>query len=198
MKRMSLNNIQFTVYASFWIVLVFSVILLPLRWVAGWLCSVLIHELGHLAGILLFKLPVYSVSVKLTGIYIGTSEMLPSQEAIVAAMGPAIGLLPVLFARCFPCTAICAVLQFGFNALPIMGFDGGRVLHAILRTFLSESNAFRCMRGLQILLLVVVLILLMHIRRNTLAVLAVIMLSLRIVAVTFPCKRGKQIVQWSK
>lgn len=194
MKRISPNDFTITVEPAFWILFVFAVLLVPLNWVAAWSIAVVLHELGHFLGLVIFRIPLYSVRIKCSGIYIQTPPMLPTQETVVAAMGPIVGLIGVAFSQVFPHLSVCAVALFIFNLLPAGGFDGGRVLRGVLALLFPQAVARFCMGAIQTGFVAVMLIMGFRLRWSLLAVSGIIMLMLRIFA-TFPCKRRKQIVQ---
>ena len=192
------KNIPIIFESSFWFAIAFSVVILPLKWTIGWMLAVVFHEIGHIIGIIVLGLPICSVTLKCSGAYLKTAQMLPVQEIVVAALGPIFGMLPLFIVRYFPEFAICACFQFTYNMLPFECFDGGRVLRNVLQCILTEKYAYCVMKCIQVLVLCVIVCLIVNLRWSRLAVLGFGMLLLRLIPITFPCKRKKQIVQWSK
>jgi Zn-dependent protease len=111
----------------------------------AWLVAVLlIHESGHFLGmkmfgyrdVKMFFLPFFGAAVS------GRSHHVPGwQAAIVILLGPlpgiAIGILLGIFALAFPnetlrTTALLFTAVNGFNLLPFMPLDGGRLLQLTL------------------------------------------------------------------
>lgn len=108
------------------------------------------HECGHLLAARLLHIPLRLLELDLMGARLYPVHAIPSYraEAILAAAGP---LCSILLAMPFLCTRIpffvalrTATLSFAlFNLLPIEGFDGGRVLHAVLACRFGEHAARR-------------------------------------------------------
>ena len=123
---------------------------------AGFLCALLLHELGH-------ALQARRDSVEIDGITLwmlgGVSRFkgaYPSAgvEFRVALAGPVVsallGVIAVLVARASVPQAVGAVAAwlgyinlslFAFNMLPALPLDGGRILHAILWRIKGDETA---------------------------------------------------------
>lgn len=181
-----------------WMIAVFGMVVLPFKWVIAWVFAVTFHELGHYIALKALRIPVHFVSIKLTGAYMHTAPMTVRQEMLVAAMGPVFSLLLVLFSQWMPYTACCAFFQLLFNLLPLVPFDGGRILWNVLRAVLSETHARTAMGCLRYVLLIAMGVIAVYMGWGSLLILAITLLLARWTCVTFPCKAGKQIVQWSK
>ena len=104
---------------------------LPVTWLAAWLVSVAVHELGHLLMLRILSIPVYAVIVGLGGIRIETAPMAPGQELLCALAGPMAGCLLVRFGRWFPLAAVFAFVHTAWNLLPIGNSDGARALRSL-------------------------------------------------------------------
>ena len=111
------------------------------------ICSVVLHEAGHLIASMLYGRVPQSIRLMPAGINIG---LLPPrsyrEELTVSAAGPVINLLTLLLADAFPLTlarqlASVSLLLAVLNLLPITGFDGGRICHALLSILFSETTA---------------------------------------------------------
>lgn len=198
MKQRYTERVSVSMQPAFVAIMVMSLILLPVHWVIGWLLAVFFHELGHVTGIVLLKVPIDSVSIECSGTYIRTGQMIPYQELIVAIMGPLFSSLLLLFSGWIPYAAVCALIQLSFNMLPLSGFDGGRILLIVLQTFLPPTWAKRFFNTVQSLFYITIILLGICCNWGVLVLLAIGMLILRTGRATFPCKRLKQIVQWSK
>ena len=111
--------------------------------------SVLLHELGHALVAVRLRLPITGIDLHLFG---GVAKMAaaprsPREELLVAVAGPAVSLLlgagalatlllaPAAVApwsAVLSYVALANLMLFGFNLLPALPMDGGRVLRALL------------------------------------------------------------------
>ena len=114
------------------------------------LLAALFHELGHLIAARLLGVRIGLMEIDLFGAKLYPEGLLPSfgTELCLAAAGPLFSLLLSLFfapyAGVFFKTLALTSLSLGFfNLLPIGEFDGGRMLHAALSTFLDDGAAHR-------------------------------------------------------
>lgn len=115
---------------------------------AASLIAAFFHECGHLLAARALRIPLRLMEIDLMGARIFPAGLLPSYKAegLLAAAGPAASLLLAL-----PLTggdgALTTALRFStlsfalFNLLPIEGFDGGRVLFAVLASRFHEKTA---------------------------------------------------------
>lgn len=107
------------------------VLALPLKWVAGALAAAAVHELGHLAALWMWNVPVHEMELDLWGAVIRTGPMEDQEELCCALAGPLAGALVCLFWRWVPEVAVCAGVQSLFNLIPLYPLDGGRALLAL-------------------------------------------------------------------
>lgn len=119
--------------AKAWILLAFLMLTVPLVWITAGLLAAIIHEMCHILVIMVLKLPIYGVSIGLSGAKIHTAPLLPWQELICAAAGPAGSFLCVLLIHRWPMIALCGLVQGLFNLLPIYPLDGGRMLRCLFQ-----------------------------------------------------------------
>ena len=115
----------------------------PVPWLIGWVLAAILHELGHLLALYIFRIKIYSLQLSVLGAKIVTEAISPFQEAICAFSGPAIGLLSLVFMKSFPYAALAAVIQSTYNLIPIYPLDGGRVMLALLNCFLPSRIAVK-------------------------------------------------------
>ena len=114
-----------------------------------------IHEAGHLIASKLFNLRICELNFGLLGARLKTSGSLCSykQEILLCFFGPFFNLLSALAIYVYS-------MQFGYlsetaeffivsslilgvlNLLPIRTFDGGRILEAVLSSFLSIEKVY--------------------------------------------------------
>ena len=107
-----------------------------------------LHECGHFIAARLLHIRLRLLELDLMGARLYPSRSIPSyrDELLLAAAGPIVSLalaLPFLYTSApFFIALRNATLSFAlFNLLPIEGFDGGRILHALLACRFGESGA---------------------------------------------------------
>lgn len=187
---------------SFCLFVVLSTVLIPPPWLLAWFIAVLVHELGHYMGLKLLEIDISAIIIKMSGVYMQTASMTIRQELLVAVMGPLFSLVLVLFARWIPRTAICALLHFTFNLLPLCGYDGERIIRCFLDCFLPDRCVMAILRWVRTvvfaLLSVLSVMLAVVLKWGMLPIIGAIVVFLRGLGTTFPCKQTQQIVQWSK
>ena len=114
----------------FWAAL--ALLVLPLDWVAAALAAAAVHELGHCLAVWALGGKTDALTFHFGGAIIQAWGLgVPGAIAATLA-GPLLGLLPVLFFRVIPRTAVCALAQSLYNLLPICPLDGGRALKLLL------------------------------------------------------------------
>lgn len=104
----------------------------------------LLHELGHLAATVWYRIPIEKVDFRLFGITIGLggATMDYRAEIVVALAGPAANgaaaVCCLLLAKFWPAASWLVTAAFfhlllaAFNLLPVAELDGGRALEALL------------------------------------------------------------------
>lgn len=96
------------------------------------LLSVL-HELGHLAAMLLFGVEVRKIRVGILGTVISTAPMPLTAEIFCSLAGPFVNLFCFWVLRpCLPGAALISLLLACYNLLPVYPLDGGRALRGML------------------------------------------------------------------
>lgn len=126
---------------SFCIGLCIAVLMVPIPWVFAWLAAAAIHETGHYIALSILKIPIYRVSINLTGAYMATGFLTARDEFISALAGPVAGISCLFLSHCVPMLAICCFFQSVYNLLPYPDYDGGRCLHTLLHKFLTGKTA---------------------------------------------------------
>ena len=113
----------------------------------SFLLSVLVHELGHLLAIKLWKIPVRNIVIGAGGAIIETGAIGLLAESCCAAAGPAAGIVFALaIARTLPQTAVVSVFLSAVNLLPLYPLDGGRILRSVLHIYLDDGNVRMIMK----------------------------------------------------
>ena len=110
------------------------VLLLPPLWGLGALFAAAVHELCHLMAVLLCGGQILEFSIEPLGARMRITPLSPGREALCALAGPVGSFCLLLLAERFPETAICGLIQGGYNLLPIYPLDGGRFLACLFST----------------------------------------------------------------
>ncbi|MGB8984736.1 MAG: site-2 protease family protein, partial [Anaerolineales bacterium] len=137
--------------------------LIALMSLAGFLLSILLHEVGHALAAKMVKVEVKSIVVWLLGGFtlLGREPAKPAQRLLVDFAGPFVTILLaasffavyyflpdisssswiVPFARLLAALILINVVLFVFNMLPVYPLDGGNIVHALLELFFGKSAA---------------------------------------------------------
>jgi Zn-dependent protease len=120
----------------------------PLQSLTACLSAAAIHELGHIAAAKLLSINLSELRIDVLGARLGTCGRLCSYPALITLClaGPAINFLCFVIALPF-CNRVEWLHEFGLsslslglmNLIPVEGFDGGRILHALLSLALPVS-----------------------------------------------------------
>ena len=129
MARKKLPDIS--VQSNTYVLFVLLLFLIPLPWLAGWLVSVLFHELCHWFAVLLFGGQVYKITVGLGGANMECTAFTDSKNILCILAGPVGGFLLALLGHWFPRLAICSWVLSVYNLMPLMPLDGGRALQIL-------------------------------------------------------------------
>lgn len=117
---------------SAYIYIVILLFLVPIKWILAWILAAGFHEICHLIAVKLSGGAIHSVIIGLSGAKIECSPLSRTKSLIAVLSGPIGGLLPLLFARWIPRTALCCWLLSVYNLLPLLHLDGGRATEIVL------------------------------------------------------------------
>ena len=108
--------------------------LLPLRWCARLALAVAVHELGHVAALVLCGAEIYGLRMEACGLALRCAPPEGAVRTIAAALaGPAAGagLFCILRGLGYPEGADLSLLYACANLLPVLPLDGGQVVGAV-------------------------------------------------------------------
>ena len=141
---LTLGNVA--VHPGFWMMLLLSLAagageVLPVMGIA-----VLCHEMGHLATLRLFGIPVEVISFTCFGVEICADTRYLSywKDILCTLSGPGVNLvLAVICARVFGDYLLAGanLLQGVFNLTPLPGLDGARALHLLFSWIFDPVRA---------------------------------------------------------
>lgn len=120
-----------SINASVYIVCAIVLFFLPVSWLFAWCIAVFLHELSHYIALRLLRIEIYRIEFNLSGAKMETEALGKRQELVAALAGPLGALCVVPFIRWFPRVGICAIIQSGYNLLPVMPLDGGRAVKCV-------------------------------------------------------------------
>lgn len=175
--------------AYFWFA--FMVLILPLKWIAAAFIAAVVHELCHIFVLKLFRGNITDVSVYWNGCMIET-DMIGEIGRFFSILAGPVGSLSLLFLhKMAPRIAICGLIQGIYNLIPLMPFDGGRILYEIL-TLISPEREEEIMHTIEIFIRIafLALVLLMTIYQLLPPVPGLLLLisNIRHAVRKFPCK----------
>lgn len=115
------------------------------------MAALLVHELGHIAAARSMRVQVIGVTAGPFGAAMSTSDCDRVSKAVVALGGPAASLVAATIAICaadlWPNLSFLqgfstySLVLCGFNLLPALPLDGGRILNAALEGVFSQKIA---------------------------------------------------------
>jgi len=132
------------------------VLILPMKWLVASAVAAFLHEMFHIAAILLLGGKIRCVIVRPLGTVIETEGISGLQEAVCALAGPLGSFLPVLLIHRIPLIGLCALVQGVFNLMPVYPMDGGRALTRVLEVLYPE-NAERIAKWISLCVLTALL-----------------------------------------
>ena len=135
--------------------------LLPLRWCARLALTVTVHELGHVAALILCGAQVCGLRMEGCGLVLRCTPTEGALRTVTAALaGPAAGagLFCILRGLGYIACAELSLLFSCVNLLPVLPLDGGRILLGIMTMLLGartgERIAYRISIAITVLLLI--------------------------------------------
>ena len=136
--------------------------LLPLRWCVRLALTVTVHELGHVAALILCGAEVCGLRMEGCGLVLRCTPQEGALRTVTAALaGPAAGagLFCILRGLGYIACAELSLLFSCVNLLPVLPLDGGRALYAALAALAGERAAERTLDVLGLVLPVALMVL---------------------------------------
>lgn len=124
---------QLKIKPQVYIYFVLLLLLVPLKWLVGWIIAVAVHELCHVCAVYFMGGRIEKISVGTSGICIDSAPLTDGKRLFAIWSGPIGGLLPTFLGSYFPRLAICCWALSVYNLLPILPLDGGRALKILLK-----------------------------------------------------------------
>ena len=121
--------------------------LLPLRWCVRLALAVVVHELGHVAALVLCGAEVYGLRMEACGLALRCAPPEGAVRTIAAA-----GLFCILRGLGYPEGADLSLLYACANLLPVLPLDGGRALEAVVAALAGARAAERLLDVLGLVL----------------------------------------------
>lgn len=124
----------------FYLLMSFSLLVLPIQWVLAWLTAVSVHELFHFFTIKLCGGEVHSILIGTGGAEMEANFLSAKEEFLCAVAGPIGSFLLILFVKWIPRVAICGMVQGLYNLLPVFPLDGGRAMRYLTNKYLPRRE----------------------------------------------------------
>ena len=154
-----MGRISFYIDSSFYFLLAFLLLFLPLPWIFALIIAVLVHECFHAAAIAAFHGRIHSLCLCSGGVRMKTDALPPWQEMVCALSGPVGSSILMLLAPWMPRTAICGGVHCFYNLIPLFPMDGGRVLYSAISLLIpgvKGEKVFQCSQKLLRLLVALI------------------------------------------
>ena len=122
-------------------------LLLPLQWCFAMALAAAVHELCHIACVIMLGGKVLNIRLGFGGAVIETDIRGRFKTLLCCLAGPVGALSILFFARILPRTALCVLIQSAFNLLPVYPLDGGKALRCILEAVFRKNSLQRRLHG---------------------------------------------------
>lgn len=196
--RRFLKILLLSIHPCVYFVLAVAILTVPVSWVTAWIMASLVHELGHYSVIRLCRKCIYSFKVNWNGMILETEDLGNSQW-LCALAGPVFGFFLVSLSRWFPRLAVCALVQSGFNLLPIYPADGGRIFSGLLSLWLPPKTVARMTAAVSMSIIIgliaMVLYLVIRYTVSLFLLIFLVVLFVKLVETITSCKAVRLLVQ---
>lgn len=122
--------------ASLYLWLAALLMFLPLDWVLSAFTAALIHELCHIAALLILGGKISKMQISIRGCILDAES--PGDFASFCSIlaGPLGSMALLMTPGMLPKIAVCGLFHGLYNLLPVLPLDGGRGLHLILKSLI--------------------------------------------------------------
>ena len=122
----------------FWAALM--ILLLPLDWIIAAISAALFHELCHILLVYCLNGKILKMNLQSNGCILETTRMKEWKQFVCILAGPLGSVSLLMLYRIAPKVAICGLIHGGYNLIPIVPSDGGRLLQLILNRICSMKT----------------------------------------------------------
>lgn len=150
--------LQISISAGALIAFAALLLLLPIQWVAAFICASIVHEGFHAIAIYLFRGIVRKIHIGATGAVIEADVRSGIPEILCAAAGPIASFSLLLLAGRFPRLAVCGLIHGIYNMLPLFPLDGGRVLRELIYLLFQPIQAAKIFLVIQKTLCIIIFV----------------------------------------
>lgn len=170
-------------------------LIIPIRWILAAFTAAFVHECCHYIILKLLGVSVLGITIGANGAVIETDALTPCQELICALAGPMGSFLLLLMSGCFPLLSFCGLIQGIYNLIPVIPFDGGRVLKIVLKT-MCPSVSDTVMNWVRIVICGTILLTgLIGVQCGMFSLIVALVLLHQLYPRKRPCKEGLKRVQ---
>lgn len=186
-SRLSIDSGAFLLFAML-------LLLLPVKWIAGFILAAVWHESCHYAALSVAGIPVRGIRISMGGMVMDIPELSQRVECICALAGPVGGLLLLICYRWFPEACLCALVQSIYNMIPVYPLDGGRVFRCTVG-WLCPRYSDRICTVVEMVTLVCILLFGTAFHWGIVSLFAICLLVGKLLRGKIPCKLYKLRVQ---
>ena len=145
-------KLKISISPATFILLLCMIATTPVRQLSAYLCAATLHELGHVIAAKMLRIDLAQIKLDVIGARLTTTGRLCSYHSLILLCfaGPLVNFLcfaPALLeisTNAWLAEFCLSNLSLGvLNLIPIEGFDGGRILHAVLCKIFPLQTAER-------------------------------------------------------